>query len=69
MAITTYTYSVATDITGGSVAPAQLNDECVTAGEAPEKITWDHADVLKIYIDDATSKATMDPIVLAHVPA
>lgn len=68
MADTIYTYSVATDITAGAVEPAQLNDECVTAGNTPQKICWDHADVIKIYIDDATPKATMDPTVLAHVP-
>ncbi len=69
MADTIYTYSVASDITAGVVEPAQLNDELVTAGNTPQKITWNHADVLKIYIDDATSKATLDPTVLAHVPA
>lgn len=69
MADTIYTYSVAADITVAAVEPAQLSDELVTAGNTPQKITWNHADVLKIYIDDSTSKATLDPTVLAHVPA
>ncbi len=69
MAITSYAYGVGADITGQAVEPAQLNNELVTAGYTPHKITFDHSDSIVVYIDDATAKTLVDPTVLAHVPA
>ncbi len=69
MADTIYTYSKATDFAGPAVEPGQFSDELVVAGHTPQKITYDHGDVVKVYIDDATAKSEIDTEATAHTPS
>ena len=61
--------SKATDFATTAVEPAQLSDECVTAGKTPLKIVYDHGDNITIHIDDSIAKSEIDTIASAHTPA
>lgn len=69
MAMTTYAYSKATDFATAAVEPAQLNNECITAGHTPLKIVFDHGDNITVHIDDAIAKSSIDTVATAHTPS
>ncbi len=71
MAQTTYTYSIAVDVTSGAVRPGQLSKEIATSSIviAVERIDVT-GDVLDVVMKDAISagdKTTLDGLVQAHV--
>lgn len=68
MAMTTYSFSKASDFAGAAVEPAQLNNELIAAGYTPLKIVYDHGDNITVHIDDAVDKSSIDTEAATHAP-